>query len=210
MNKYRDLPLENVVNTALALSKAVNNSYYDLGEVLFYLKETEAYKAIDSGVYAEDKAGWRRFCDDKLDVGYRTAQYWVNIYAYFYGMRIEKEELDGLGWSKAKELVDLTENHSALVKAIKFAKEHTLEELKGYVSQFKKSSPPEAQIYEYETIRFKMPSYQAEQITDAIGLARDLYNLDDDSVALSTIALDWLQAKSSELSDDLDEEAIPS
>lgn len=194
--QYKEKTVEEVVGLAEALSRQVNNHYYDLGELLFYIKENEVYKHIEDGAYSDDKAGWRRFCDDKLDVGYRTAQYWLNIYAYFFGMTIERNDLQGMGWSKAKELVDLTENLEVLKRFIKFAKEHSFADLVNEIAKYKASQAgTEEPLNVYETIRFKLPTYQLEEVQHALELAKEVFDVQDDNQALSNLALDWVQLK---------------
>jgi hypothetical protein len=192
--QYRSKEIHELVDMAQELSSKVNNHYFDLGEVLFYIKANEVYKYVSDGVYSDGKAGWSRFCNDKLDVGYRTAQYWVSIYQYFYERTVSKEELLGIGWSKAKELVGSADNLEQLRVFIEFAKNHTVAELKAYLDANKKNQGPEY-LNEYETIRFKLPTYQLTELTNALTLAKEVFECETDNEAIANMALDWVQLK---------------
>lgn len=196
MNKENldDLSPENLTSVAISLSKTVNTRYYSLAKVLHRIKETQAYKYIDNEVYAIGNAGWQRFCEDKLEISYRTAQYWVNMYEYFESMNLTLDELQQISWSKAKELVNVTDNREELLRLIEYARHNGIESLKSLVSKVKSEKLDITEpLNTYETIKFRLPAYQANEVTKAIELAKDVFSIENDNEAFAAVALDWLQ-----------------
>lgn len=126
-----------LVQHAIKLADTVQDHYYDLGAVLFRLKDEGHYKIVDEKRYWSEKhSGWKQFCEDKLSVSYRTAQYYLRMFEYFEAMNISKADLQGIGWSKAKELIDVSDNEEVLKACIERAKTGTLQELQSYISTF--------------------------------------------------------------------------
>ncbi len=194
-DKFKDI---DVIKLAIDLSTGVSAAYYDLGEVLFYIKNSGILSEVDGGIYAENNASWKRFCEDKLTVGYRTAQYWINIYEYFRAYFIEKDDLAAIGWAKAKAMVDVTDDPKQLSTIIQFAKEHTVQELEAYIQNFKEKHLLEP-LNTYKSIKFSLPAYQAEVVADAITLGKEVFGTTKEEEVLASILLDWTQYKASEV-----------
>lgn len=194
-DKFKNI---DVVKLAVDLSTGISSSYYDLGEVLFYIKNSGILTEIDGGIYAENNASWKRFCEDKLTVSYRTAQYWINIYEYFRAYFISKEDLAAIGWAKAKAMVDSTDDPKQLSIIIQFAKEHTVQELEAYLQNFKTKSVLEP-LNTYKSIKFSLPAYQAEIVSEALTLGKEVFGTTKEEEVLASILLDWTQQKASEV-----------
>lgn len=194
-DKFKDI---DVVKLAIELSDGVSSTYYDLGELLFYIKNSGILSEVDGGIYADNTASWKRFCEDKLSIGYRTAQYWINIYEYFRAYFIEKSDLAAIGWAKAKAMVDITDDPKQLATIIQFAKEHTVQELEAYLQNFKEKNLLEP-LNTYKSLKFSFPAYQAEVVADAITLGKEVFGTAKEEEVLASILLDWTQLKASEI-----------
>lgn len=207
-DKFKDI---NIVDYVIDLSKSVNLTYYDMGEALFYIKNSDIIDTVDDGAYSNDKASWKRFCEDKLEISYRTAQYWLNIYEYFYSMNIDKDELATVGWSKSKEIVDVTDVPQHLDTMLKYAKEHSIQELKDYIINYKvkygiNDGEP---LNTYTSIKFKLPAYQSEVVDNALSMAKEIFGTTDNNDSLANILLDWTQMKTLDsVQVDLDENLL--
>jgi hypothetical protein len=190
---------ERLIDSANKLANSIHDKYWDLGEVLYELKENDFYKLIEGKKYYSDKhTKWKSFCEDKLDIGYRTAQYWLNIYRYFTDMGIEKDELKKIGWSKAKELIDLTEDVNVLRSAMKKAESSTLEELQHFCATIEKSEKKLGEDTRETLKTSKFTFYFQEAAAEAV---EEIINETaqkcegDRNAALFQILIEWKQAQ---------------
>lgn len=176
------------------LSLTVHEHYYDVGCILYHLKDGDGYKTIDGNFYYSEKhSKWKQFCEDKLTISYRTAQYWLNLYRYFLAMDIGRDKLQLLGWSKAKELIDVTEDAAKLDEIIAAAETMTLNELRAYIANYKVSIGKDTR----ETVDFKkfshsLPMAQAEHAEEIIKAAMRETN-GDQNEAFWKILVEWHQ-----------------
>lgn len=91
----------------LDLRKQVEEGYWDLSQALY-----EVY----SGSYyiAWGFASWKEYAECELELAPRKAQYLVSIQEWFGRMRPEIQSwVQGLGWTKAKELVGVVTEENA-------------------------------------------------------------------------------------------------
>jgi hypothetical protein len=178
---------------AASLANAVNEHYFDLGEVLWRLKEENLYKLVDNKKYwAENHKLWKQFCEDKLSISYRTAQYWLQMYNYFNKMGVTKEELQGIGWSKAKELVDLTEDEELLGRCLEQARNGTLQELLSFIETFvERVGESHQETLKGRTFKFRLYEAAAEQVNHILELAGK--STTDQNEALFKVCIEWYQ-----------------
>lgn len=152
------------------LALTINEHYFDVGCVLYHLKETDTYKTIEGNKYYSDKhSKWKQFCEEKLSISYRTAQYWLSIYRYFGEMGISRDKLQELGWSKAKEIVDITEDPVLLDEILDKAKDMTIDQLRAYIADFKVEEPGE--VTKFKKFAFSLPAMQSEHAEEIINAA---------------------------------------
>lgn len=176
------------------LALVVNEHYFDIGCVLYHLKEGDLYKTIEGNkYYSENHSKWKQFCEDNLNVSYRTAQYWLNLYRYFTSMDIDRERLQQIGWSKAKELIDFTEDYAVLDEALTRAETMTLGELKSYIATYKESIGEDTR----ETVSFKkfvlsLPEAQAVHAEEILKAAMRETN-GNMNEAFFKILIEWNQ-----------------
>lgn len=179
------------------LSIQINENYFDVGCVLFHLKEMDTYKTIEGKKYYSEKhTKWKEFCEDHLSISYRTAQYWLNLYRYFSEMGISRDKLRNLGWSKAKELIDVTEDVAVLDSLIQAAEKMTITDLQAYITDFeqKVDTDEEAEIVKYKKFNFSLPAAQsvhAQEIVEAA--ARECGN--NMNEGFWQILVEWYQWK---------------
>jgi hypothetical protein len=94
-------------NRILDLRRQVEEGYWDLSQALY-----EVY----SGSYyiAWGFASWKEYAECELELAPRKAQYLVSIQEWFGRMRPEIQNwVQGLGWTKAKELVGVVTEENA-------------------------------------------------------------------------------------------------
>lgn len=160
---------EDAISVLNRLAENVNSSYYDIGCILYTLKENDIYKTMDGNKYYSDThSNWKRFCEDKLNVSYRTAQYWLNLYHYFDKMGITKDRIKHIGWSKVKELIDLTDDVNVLERAIVVAEEGTIQDLKAHIAIVESMSTPVGEDNREQVKSKKLTFVYYEAAADAV------------------------------------------
>jgi hypothetical protein len=200
---------ERILHEAVKLANSVQDQYFEFGALLYELKENDYYKLIDNKKYYSDNhKKWKLFCEENLPVSYRTAQYWLSIYRYFTDMGVTKERLQSVGWSKAKELIDITEDTNVLEKALKVAESGSIQQLQAYIATIEKKSEKVGED-ERETLKsyqFNFKLYEAsgetvDQILDKVAETTG----GDKNQALFKIMIEWYQQQSEiQLVDPLD------
>lgn len=177
------------------LALTINEHYFDVGCVLYHLKETDTYKTIEGNKYYSDKhTKWKAFCEEKLSISYRTAQYWLNLYRYFSEMGIAREKLANLGWSKAKELIDVTEDPVILDQILEAAPDMTIAQLQAYIQDFKVDVDGEAETVSFKKFTFSLPAAMSEHAQEVVNAAaRECGN--DLNEGFFKILIEWYQIK---------------
>jgi hypothetical protein len=188
-----------LLDSAVKLANNIQGKYFDLGEMLYELKENDYYKLIENGKYYSDNhSKWKQFCDENLPIGYRTAQYWLSIYRYFTDMGVEKERLAKVGWSKIKELIDLTDNTNLLEEALKVAETGSLKDVQSYVAHIK-STTEQVGPDTRETLngkKFEFMFYEAAAETvDQILTEASLDTNGNMNEALFKVLIEWHQSR---------------
>jgi hypothetical protein len=112
------------------LKKLVEDSYFEIGELLYEV------------FYAGYWKGWeyesfKQYVMDELGFHERKAQYLINIYKNLVvKAQVEPEKLEGVGWSKAKEIATVVDKDNA-DEWVERAKESTVTELVSDVREAK-------------------------------------------------------------------------
>lgn len=175
------------------LALTINEHYFDVGCILYHLKEDDIYKTIDGNKYYSDKhTKWKQFCEDHLSVSYRTAQYWLNLYRYFSDMGISRDKLRSIGWSKAKELIDITDDPSTLDIILTRAEQMTIGELRAFIEDYKVTENATAEVTKFKKFVFNLPAAQSEHAEEIIKAAAR-HTEGDMNEAFWMIALEWYQ-----------------
>lgn len=176
------------------LARVINEHYFDVGCILYHLKEDDIYKTIDGNKYYSDKhTKWKNFCDDHLSVSYRTAQYWLNLYRYFTEMGISRDKLVNIGWSKAKELIDITEDPALLDDILSKAEEMTIGQLRAYIEEYKVNDA-DPEFVKFKRFTFNLPGIQSEHADEILKIAQAECN-GDLNEGFWKIILEWYQMK---------------
>lgn len=190
---------EDAISVLNKLAENVNNSYYDIGCILYNLKENDIYKTIEGNKYYSDgHSQWKKFCEDHLKISYRTAQYWLNLYHYFDKMGVTKDRIKDIGWSKAKELIDITDDVNVLERAIKVAEEGTIQDLRAHIAIIESMSERIGEDNREEIKSKKLTFIYYEEAANAITEILEKAAAENNgsvSEALFQICVEWYQNK---------------
>lgn len=174
------------------IAATINEHYFDVGCILYHLKESDTYKQIDGEKYKSEKhSKWKQFCEDKLSISYRTAQYWVNLYRYFSEMGISRDKIQSLGWSKAKELIDSTDDPEVLDRFIQAAEEMTINELQAFIESYTENGEP-GEVTKFKRFNFNLPEAMSEHAEEILKLAAKSCD-GNQNEAFFKILIEWSQ-----------------
>lgn len=183
-------------------ARAVADHYYDVGMMLYVIKENDLYHNVERGKYiSENHKLWRAFVEDHIsDIGYRTAQYWINTWHYFWSMNKTKADLQGIGWAKAKELINVTEDEEVLNELLEFAKDNTIDALK---NEIQKHLPPAKKKDPVFKLSIKTSEAVGVSIQDSIEFAKKVFDQTEDDKALIELIIEWRQLKAASMATDM-------
>lgn len=205
------------LSTAHSLKEQVDETFFSLGGVLAHINFNGDYKSVPG---CEGTDGFRVYCEDVLEIGYRRAMYWIKIYAYFSGMGMTEADLGGMGWAKAKELADLTEDRDELVQHIEYAQNHSKVEVIEYAKQVKEEAEAAdtteggtsgtrgtknaAAKIRTEKFTFKFSGEEAATVNSAINRSKEILGVSaNENTALLQILSEWaLSVDGSELTEE--------
>jgi hypothetical protein len=95
-----------LVTLAQQLDNARGCARYLLGGVLARLEEGSRWRATRSDLtFAE-------FCEQEVDLRYRTAKYLIDVYCAAVRLRLTPERLAAAGWTKAREFLRVATNET--------------------------------------------------------------------------------------------------
>lgn len=97
---------DDLVTLAQSIESEVSASEYRLGGVLYHIKKEKAYLSVDGGEQYDEKGGFQKFLIDFFNIGYRKAQYLIEIYISFTqaGIADAADVVAKLGWTKAQKI----------------------------------------------------------------------------------------------------------
>jgi len=178
------------------LAQDIDFSYFQLGGVLSVIQSNGWY--TDEGF-----DNFKSFVEEEYGLGYRKAMYMVGIYNGLVEANIPWEKVEGLGWSKLKELCDII-NEENVDEWVEIASELTVIQLQAYIKEQQKGSTasddeddedaPDAmeESTKLSTLTFKVHDDQKEVINDAVDKAKNDADTEFANVAMESICLAYL------------------
>jgi hypothetical protein len=89
-----------LLTRALAIKTEIESKFWEMGGILNTIFKHQYY--VDYG-YRD----WKDFCDEVLEMKWRTATYLRDIYVKFTSLGVKPEECIGVGWGRLKELLPI-------------------------------------------------------------------------------------------------------
>ena len=174
-----------LIAKAMFIKDDIEGKFWELGEVLYIIFAKQYY--VDAGYH-----DWREFCNDVLDIKWRTATYLKDIYGKFSPLDVEEAERKGIGWSKLKELLPIV-NAQNVSYWLGMAKEKkvSVQVLNSMVKfALGKISKEEADKVP-QVIAFRLYQEQVENVERALEISRRLTGSDSRSYQLEMICAEF-------------------
>ncbi len=89
-----------MLRRAVSIKTEIEGKFWEMGSILHVIFNKQFY--VDYGFH-----DWKQFCNEVLEMKWRTATYLRDIYVKFTGLDCTPEELVGIGWAKLKELLPI-------------------------------------------------------------------------------------------------------
>lgn len=112
---------QDVLDAAVQLNSAANQTFITLGGILKYIHENGTYKTLGY----EGKEGFKNYAQGELGIDYRRSMYYIKIYEMISEFGIPEDRAASIGWSKllllpsymaednVEQLLELAETTSA-------------------------------------------------------------------------------------------------
>jgi hypothetical protein len=137
---------------------------------------------------------FKLYCADELDVQWRKAYYFVDIWNKVEEFNLDVKEVQKVGWTKMKEIATVItkRNYKGLMKkAQSMNAKDFIDEVRVLRTKQKGKDPRPVTT----TINLKANEDEAKTILEAISEAKKLTESANDTVALEMICSDWLEDK---------------
>jgi len=156
--KVESYPIEEIRSKTVEAKETIMTSYFELGGLLYRTHYAELWK--DWGFFDFDD-----YCTRELGFKVRRAQYFIQIFKKLHiELGLKDEDLQGMGWSKAKEIVPVVTKETFPEWAEK-AKTMTVAEISNEASRIKKEKAGEI-----GEVPVKKSLFRAMLFEDQIGI----------------------------------------
>ncbi len=173
------------VKKALSIKNEIEGKFWEMGEVLSEIFNNQYY--VDCGY-----RHWQSFCNELLDIKWRTADYLRSIFTKFSAIGVAREEVIGIGWARLKELLPVVDKENAAQwLSVAKDKENSMAMINNKVKvALGKMTPEEAEKVP-EVVAFRLYSEQKENVMRALELASRLTNSDSRPYQLEMICVEF-------------------
>jgi len=171
----------------LETQKNIETGYIDLAKLLSEAYHKEFYTTWGFSTFEE-------YCVAELDVQYRKAMYFVEIWDKVKSLNLPQGKVAKLGWTKMKDIVAVISEENAkewLEKAEKMSSRELTEAVK--IVRLKDTKGTTVPVVTKMVLM--MSEAEATIVLEAIEEAKKLCNSDNVVVALEMICQDWLADK---------------
>ncbi len=180
---------EDILDLAKEVSEEASAIEYRLGGVLFHVRKSGAFTAIDER-YAE-KGGFSLYVLEQLNVEYRKAMYLIDIYYKWNKFGLDSTKVAAIGWAKAAKIAAvMTEDTAA--ELLELAETNTVSDLiENIKTSYKEVGGEKGDKKTLKVFKFRLFEDQAagvEEVLNAVASAMEFKNLD---LAFEHIVMEW-------------------
>jgi len=180
---------DGILEAAKALRVQGEQTKFNLGGVLAEIQSKKSYVA--AGYTGE--SGWQDYLRDELNVEYRSAMYYIEIYKTCSELGIDEERIAHIGWTKLRSVVKVARKitDKQLDKLLERAGKLTRDELDAYIDKNFVGSGASPERIAKVTYKFTAMGDEAEYINNSIARAQELVEGGDVNSAMKHIIREW-------------------
>jgi hypothetical protein len=180
-----------ICDLAQELTHEAANADYRLGGVLYHVRLSKAYKALNpeySGIN-----GFGMYAANELGMHYRKAMYLINIYTKWRKYGLDADKVAELGWSKA-QIVAQYLNEDNADSLLEIAETTAVTDLRDAI---KESVAPKGkdtrETVKRITVKLRFTEEQGAVVQDYLEMAMKALNLPRIEDAVEHIITEWAQ-----------------
>jgi hypothetical protein len=170
---------------AISIKTEIEGKFWEMGYILSNIFKNQYY--VDYGYH-----DWKQFCEEVLEMKWRTATYLRDIYVKFTSLKVRPEDCIGAGWGKLKELLPIVTKENVkywLAEAKK--KKMTVATLNARVRlSLGKITKEEAEKVPQQLV-FRLYESQLENVERTLDLARRMVGSDSRGYQLEMICAEF-------------------
>jgi hypothetical protein len=158
--------ISRLLQRAISIKNEIEGKFWEMGSILNDIFKNQYY--VDYGYH-----DWKDFCNEVLEMKWRSATYLRDIYVKFTSLGIGPEDCVGVGWAKLKELLPIVtkENVKYWLKEAK-AKKVSVAVLNAKVRHALGRITKEESERLPKQLVFRLHNAQLENVEKALELAR--------------------------------------
>jgi hypothetical protein len=190
------------------LRETIEQSWFEISILLKDIYENNMFEEWGYSSFED-------YVKSELDLEYRNAMYRVKIGQTISELEISKEQIAGLGWTKFKEIIPILMDEklgltkSKINKIIKAVEPMSFRETKELVSKIKEEqkngkTADVKEISKSNKVKFSFNDEQLQVVKEAISVAKEMIDTDNDSLALEYICAEWLAQQMGEDEEEID------
>ena len=179
-NEVRDL--------ILVEAQKIDESYQSLARLL--------HESYDNGYYIRwGYESFKEYVETELGVQYRKAKYLVSIAQVIKDLKINWDEVEGIGWSKLRVLVPILREQGSAGDWLELAKQYSSKDLESLVKDSKIGFDIGASGQDkIVTLTFRMTPETSEIVTEALDTAKRVIETTDNVLALEQMSYDYVMS----------------
>lgn len=185
---------ENLIELAQSLEEEANTKVWQMGGVLFHIRQTKAYLEVEGGDEYKETAGFQKFIEEHFGLEYRVAMYWIKIYHAFNVAGIEDAaaKVAKLGWTKAKTIAPyLLEEGSKPDELVELAENNTVQELSEAIKDTTTVGGTKGERVKRLTLKYRFLEEAAATVEGILNAAQEQFGLKSKDEALLQILTEW-------------------
>lgn len=180
---------EGILEAAKSLCIQGEQTKFNLGGVLAEIHSKKAY--VTAGYKGDD--GWAQYLKAELDLEYRPAMYYIEIYKTCTELGIDEERIAHIGWTKLRSVLKVakTITDKQLDKLLEKASKMKRDDLDAYIVKNFVGGKGASERIAKVVYKFTAMGDEAEYINAAIARAQELVEGGDVNAALKHIVREW-------------------
>jgi len=154
------------------------------------------HETVEQGYFVRwGFSSFEEYCKEELKIGYRRANYLVQIAQVVQQLRIEWEDIQHIGWTKIRAVLPAMKQDGEVGDWIELARELSVKDLEKLVKDHKIGMDVDGDSgLALVTVKFRVTKEQYDIIGDALQAAKEEIELDDDVAALEEMCYQYFMS----------------
>lgn len=185
---------DDLIALAQSLEEEANTKVWQMGGVLFHIRQSKAYLEVEGGDEYKETGGFQKFIEEHFGLEYRVAMYWIKIYHAFNVAGIEDaaSKVAKLGWTKAKTIAPLMlEEGSKPDELVELAENNTVAELSEAIKDTTTVGGTPGERVKRLTLKFRFLEEQAATVNGILTASMEQFGVKKLEEALFQIVTEW-------------------